>query len=175
MRSERTVGCRNVVQTISQDTRKEVSHCLLSRMWLFKTFPGSSGDVIVGHFAMTYHDEAAALGIDLEELYSAMLADAQNTPPNWDIQGRQAAVYKCVFERVMRAKIEYHVDSQYGYVPFSALDTSSVGRHTREGSRTLEVSRGFVLMTPSNVIVQYAFEDFAIRQVALVRHNLCLL
>ena len=45
---------------------------------------------------MTYHDEAAALGIDIEELYSALLADAQNTPVNWDIQGRQAAVYKCV-------------------------------------------------------------------------------
>jgi hypothetical protein len=57
---------------------------------------GSSGDVIVGHFAMTYHDEAAALGIDLNDLYSAQLADAQNTPPNWDIEGREAGVYKCV-------------------------------------------------------------------------------
>lgn len=46
---------------------------------------------------MTYHDEAAALGIDLEELYAAMLADGQNTPPTWDIQGRQAAVYKYVY------------------------------------------------------------------------------
>lgn len=41
---------------------------------------------------------------------------------------------------------------QYGYVPFAALDTSSTGRQTREGSRTLE----------------YAFEDFSIRQVALL-------
>jgi putative alpha-1,2-mannosidase len=39
---------------------------------------------------------------------------------------------------------------KYNYVPFSVLDTDSVGRQTREGSRTLE----------------YAFEDFAIRQVA---------
>lgn len=43
-------------------------------------------------------------------------------------------------------------DRQYGYVPFAALDTSSTGRQTREGSRTLE----------------YAFEDFSIRQVALL-------
>ncbi|THH00763.1 hypothetical protein EW026_g1813 [Hermanssonia centrifuga] len=99
---------------------------------------GSSGDVIVGHFAMTYHDEAAQLGIDLEELYSAMLADANNTPPNWDIEGREADAY-----------------NQFGYVPFSALVTSSVGRQTREGSRTLE----------------YAFEDFAIRQVALLMNK----
>ncbi|KAJ3538305.1 hypothetical protein NM688_g6540 [Phlebia brevispora] len=96
---------------------------------------GSSGDVILGQFAMTYHDEAEALGIDLEELYSAILADANDTPPTWDIQGRQAALY-----------------NDYGYVPFAGLDASSVGRMTREGSRTLE----------------YAFEDFAIRQVALL-------
>ena len=57
---------------------------------------GSSADVIVGHFAMTYHNEAQQLGVDLNELYSAMLADANNTPLNWDIEGRQAAVYKCV-------------------------------------------------------------------------------
>lgn len=30
---------------------------------------------------------------------------------------------------------------QYGYVPFGVLDPSSVGRQTREGSRTLEVRR----------------------------------
>jgi hypothetical protein len=31
----------------------------------------------VGHFAVSYHNEAAALGIDLEELYSAMKADGE--------------------------------------------------------------------------------------------------
>ncbi|EKM54203.1 glycoside hydrolase family 92 protein [Phanerochaete carnosa HHB-10118-sp] len=96
---------------------------------------GSSGDVIVGHFAMTYHDEAAALGINLNDIYSAQLADAQLTPPNWDIEGREAGAY-----------------IKYGYVPASVLETDSVGRQTREGSRTLE----------------YAFEDFAIRNVALL-------
>lgn len=57
---------------------------------------GSSADVIVGHFAMTYHDKAAALGIDLEELYSAMLADAEDNPPEWNTLGRQVDVYKSV-------------------------------------------------------------------------------
>ncbi|KAI0771821.1 glycoside hydrolase family 92 protein [Irpex lacteus] len=84
---------------------------------------GSSADPIVGHFAVTYHDEAEALGIDLDDLYSAMLADGNNTPPNWDIEGRQADVY-----------------IKYGYVPASVLVTNSVGRQTREGSRTLEAS-----------------------------------
>ncbi|KAJ2930255.1 hypothetical protein H1R20_g6808, partial [Candolleomyces eurysporus] len=94
---------------------------------------GSSADNIVGHFAVSYHNEAAALGIDLEELYAAMVADAELNPPEWNTLGRQVDVYK-----------------RYGYVPFSVLDTASTGRQTREGSRTLE----------------YAFEDFAVRQVA---------
>lgn len=96
---------------------------------------GSSADVIIGHFAMTYHEEAEKLGINLEQLYAAMIADAEINPPEWNIQGRQVNVYK-----------------QYGYVPFAALDTASTGRMTREGSRTLE----------------YAYEDFAVRQVALL-------
>ncbi|KAH9946931.1 glycoside hydrolase family 92 protein [Amylocystis lapponica] len=96
---------------------------------------GSSGDVIVGHFAINYHNEAAALGIDLEQLYAAQIADAEVNPPEWNIQGRQVDVYK-----------------QYGYVPYAVLDTASTGRQTREGSRTVE----------------YAYEDFAIRQVALL-------
>ncbi|KAJ3853174.1 glycoside hydrolase family 92 protein [Lentinula lateritia] len=99
---------------------------------------GSSGDVIVGHFAINYHNEAAALGIDLDELYSAMLADGDLNPMEWDIQGREVNLY-----------------TQFGYVPFDAIDPSSTGRQTREGSRTLE----------------YAFEDFSIRQVALLLNN----
>ncbi|KAJ7451768.1 glycoside hydrolase family 92 protein [Mycena galericulata] len=96
---------------------------------------GSSGDVIVGHFATHYHNEAAALGIDLEELYSAAWTDSEVNPPEWNIMGRQSNVY-----------------NQYGYVPFAVLDVSSTGRQTREGSRTIE----------------YAFEDFAVRQIAQV-------
>ncbi|EPQ56942.1 hypothetical protein GLOTRDRAFT_127326 [Gloeophyllum trabeum ATCC 11539] len=94
---------------------------------------GGDGDNIVAHFAVTYHDEAQALGIDLQELYAAMVADAQVNPPEWNTLGRQVNVYK-----------------EYGYVPFAVLDTASTGRQTREGSRTLE----------------YAFEDFGLRQVA---------
>ncbi|KAF7782203.1 CAZyme family GH92 [Agaricus bisporus var. burnettii] len=94
---------------------------------------GSSGDNIVSHFAVYYHNEAARLGIDLNDLYSALLADGDLNPPEWNTEGRQVNVYK-----------------EFGYVPFAVLDVSSTGRQTREGSRTLE----------------YAFEDFGIRQVA---------
>ena len=55
---------------------------------------GSSADVIVGHFAINYHNEAAALGINLEELYAAQIADAEKNPPDWNIEGRRADMYK---------------------------------------------------------------------------------
>ncbi|OJA12651.1 hypothetical protein AZE42_08696 [Rhizopogon vesiculosus] len=96
---------------------------------------GSSGDNIVAQFAVNYHNEAKALGIDINELYAALVTDGQVNPPEWNTMGRQVNVYK-----------------QFGYVPFAVLDTQSTGRQTREGSRTLE----------------YAFEDFGIRQVAQV-------
>ncbi|KAH7913252.1 glycoside hydrolase family 92 protein [Hygrophoropsis aurantiaca] len=50
---------------------------------------------------------------------------------------------------------QVNVYKQYGYVPFAVLDTGSTGEQTREGSRTLE----------------YAFEDFGIRQVAQLLGN----
>ncbi|KAF8160642.1 glycoside hydrolase family 92 protein [Crassisporium funariophilum] len=89
---------------------------------------GSSADNIVSHFAMNYHNEAEKLGIDLNELYAALVTDGEVNPPSGTFKGVR----------------------QYGYVPFAVLDVSSTGRQTREGSRTLE----------------YAFEDFGIRQVA---------
>ena len=55
---------------------------------------------------------------------------------------------------------------QYGYVPFGVLDVSSVGRQTREGSRTLEVGLSMTSWNSQLTSLQYAFEDFGIRQVA---------
>jgi hypothetical protein len=57
---------------------------------------GSSADNIVGHFAMHYYNEAEKLGVDLQEAYAAMVTDAEVNPPEWNIQGRQANVYKLV-------------------------------------------------------------------------------
>lgn len=66
---------------------------------------GSSADVIVGQFAINYHNEAADLGVDLGDLYSALLADAEDTPPEWNTLGRQVNVYKSVLLRVQRCRI----------------------------------------------------------------------
>ena len=101
---ERMVGCLNVELTIFLVGLKEV--CLQMPVpWSYYhlcggltsrncSLIGSSADVIVGHFAINYHDQAQALGIDLEDLYSAMLADGDINPVEWDVQGRQANLYK---------------------------------------------------------------------------------
>jgi|SRR5882762_977326 hypothetical protein len=57
---------------------------------------GSSADNIVSHFAVNYHNEAQALGVDLNELYAALKADGENNPFEWNTQGRQVNVYQCV-------------------------------------------------------------------------------
>jgi hypothetical protein len=54
----------------------------------------------VSHFAVGYHNEAARLGIDLNELYSALLADGELNPPEWNTMGRQVNVYKYVMSPV---------------------------------------------------------------------------
>ncbi|KAG1896077.1 glycosyl hydrolase family 92-domain-containing protein [Suillus fuscotomentosus] len=107
------------------------------KSWTTTSMAGgrSSGDSIVAQFAVNYHSEAQALGINLDDLYAALVADGQVNPPEWNIMGRQVNVYK-----------------RFSCVPFAVLDTGSTGRQTREGSRTLE----------------YAFQDFGIRQVAQV-------
>jgi len=56
--------------------------------------PGSSADNIVAHFAVNYHNEAARLGINLDELYAALVADGDLNPPEWNTEGRQVNVYK---------------------------------------------------------------------------------
>ena len=53
---------------------------------------GSSGDNIVAQFAVNYHNEAPALGIDLDELYAALVTDGQLNPPEWNILGGQVNV-----------------------------------------------------------------------------------
>lgn len=48
---------------------------------------GSNGVSILADFAVKYHNEAQSLGVDLNELYSALVTDAQVNPPEWNIEG----------------------------------------------------------------------------------------
>ena len=45
---------------------------------------------------MHYYNEAEKLGVDIQEVYAAMVTDAEVNPPEWNIHGRQVNVYKSV-------------------------------------------------------------------------------
>ncbi|THH06986.1 hypothetical protein EW145_g3696 [Phellinidium pouzarii] len=84
---------------------------------------GSNGDPILGEFFVKFHEQAEALNISAADLYNALLADAEDQPPNWDLQGRQANIWKIL-----------------GYIPDDIFETS--GTNTKQVSRTLEHAFG---------------------------------
>ena len=107
------------------------------------------GDPILGEFFVKYvltsavhapyaeslhdrfADKAAELNVSADDLYNALLADAEDQSPDWNLQGRQVNVWKSM-----------------GYIPFDIIEPG--GANTKQVSRTLE----------------YAFNDFAVAQVA---------
>lgn len=44
--------------------------------------------------SIRFHNQAASLNVSATDLYSALLRDAEDQPPNWDLQGRQANIWK---------------------------------------------------------------------------------
>lgn len=97
MATAKTAGCPNAELTTYLAGLKEVRVTVnTAAIPVVDTKPGSSADNIVAHFAVNYHDEAQALGVDLNELYAALKADGEDNPPEWDIEGRQVNVYQYV-------------------------------------------------------------------------------
>ncbi|KIK62310.1 glycoside hydrolase family 92 protein [Collybiopsis luxurians FD-317 M1] len=84
---------------------------------------GSNGDPILGEFFVKYSDQAAALSVSADNLYTALLADAELQPPNWNLQGRQANAWK-----------------EFNYIPQDMFDAG--GANTKQVSRTLEHAFG---------------------------------
>ncbi|KAH8112965.1 glycoside hydrolase family 92 protein [Phellopilus nigrolimitatus] len=84
---------------------------------------GSNGDPILGEFFVKFYEQADALNFSAADLYSALLADAEDQPPDWDLQGRQANIWKIL-----------------GYIPGDIYETS--GTNTKQVSRTLEHAFG---------------------------------
>ncbi|KAL0946279.1 hypothetical protein HGRIS_012530 [Hohenbuehelia grisea] len=82
---------------------------------------GSNADPILGEFFVKFHQHAAALNVSADDLYTALLADAEIQPPNWNVQGRQADIWK-----------------QLNYIPHDMFDAG--GANTKQVSRTLEHS-----------------------------------
>ncbi|KAH9033368.1 glycoside hydrolase family 92 protein [Lactarius pseudohatsudake] len=82
---------------------------------------GSNGDPIVAEFFVKFQQQAASLNVSAESLYASLVADAENPPPNFDLQGRQVDAWK-----------------QYHYLPVDARRTMAGSTHARVVSRALE-------------------------------------
>ncbi|KAI0752421.1 glycoside hydrolase family 92 protein [Daedaleopsis nitida] len=80
---------------------------------------GSNGDPILAEFLVKFQSQAKDLSVSADDLYKALLADAELQPPNWDLQGRQANVWKTI-----------------GYIPSDVFERS--GTNSKQVSRTLE-------------------------------------
>ncbi|KAL0064619.1 hypothetical protein AAF712_008445 [Marasmius tenuissimus] len=84
---------------------------------------GSNADPILGEFWVKFHEQAAALNVSGDDLYTALLADAELEPPDWRLQGRQANAWKLL-----------------NYIPHDIVDTG--GANSKQVSRTLEHAFG---------------------------------
>ncbi|KAI9068178.1 glycoside hydrolase family 92 protein [Trametes sanguinea] len=84
---------------------------------------GSDGDPILGEFFVKFAEQAASLDVSADALYQALLADAEDQPPDWNLQGRQVNVWK-----------------QYGYIPQDLIEPG--GANTKQVSRALEYAFG---------------------------------
>ncbi|KAH7921950.1 glycoside hydrolase family 92 protein [Leucogyrophana mollusca] len=80
---------------------------------------GEGGDPILAEFFVKFHEHAAALNVSADALYTALLADAEVQPDDWNLQGRQVDTWK-----------------KYNYIPSDIH--SRGGMNTRQVSRTLE-------------------------------------
>ena len=55
---------------------------------------GTSGDPILAEFFVKFQDYAEHLGVNAEELYTALVVDAEIEGPDWGLAGRQAEFWK---------------------------------------------------------------------------------
>lgn len=59
----------------------------MRRLWL-------DADPILGEFFVKFNKQAEALNVSPTDLYNALLADAEIQSSNWNLQGRQANLWK---------------------------------------------------------------------------------
>ena len=74
-------------------------------------------------FHERFADKAAELNVSADDLYNALLADAEDQSPDWNLQGRQVNVWKSM-----------------GYIPFDIIEPG--GANTKQVSRALEYAFG---------------------------------
>lgn len=85
-----------------------------------------------------FHEHVDFLNVSATDLYNALLADAELQPPNWDLQGRQANIWKLLgTNRHLGISAPLDKTIYAGYIPSDIFETS--GTNTKQVSRTLEV------------------------------------
>lgn len=117
------------------------------------TFPIVGSAFTLSRFR--FGDHAAALNVSTTDLYTALLADAETQPPNWNLQGRQADVWKRLSESnvdpfTFHVLILWHVllffcslrlfvpaACEIDFIPHDMFDGG--GANSKQVSRTLEV------------------------------------
>lgn len=95
------------------DCRTETSHGI--------TQGGTNADNIVADWIIKYQKYSKDLNVDTQDLYRALLKDAEVTPQNWNVFGRPADTWK-----------------QYGFIPVDAFVSEANGVTQRSASRSLE-------------------------------------
>ncbi|KAI0037991.1 glycoside hydrolase family 92 protein [Auriscalpium vulgare] len=85
---------------------------------------GSSGDPILAEFYVKFAKFSEGLNVSALALYNALLADAEATPSNWDLQGREADAWK-----------------KYNFIPWDLWELGG-SNGARTVSRALEYAYG---------------------------------
>ncbi|QRW15832.1 glycoside hydrolase family 92 protein [Rhizoctonia solani] len=112
--------------------------------------PGCNhADPILAEYYVKWGSHSSELGVSNDDLYSALVTNAEKQPDNWNLQGRQTEVWK-----------------KYGYVPADIWEPS--GANTKQASRSVEVNYTYITQVRdiSSNSTKYAFGDFCISQVA---------
>ena len=131
---------------------------------------------VANHIGARFEKQAASLNVSASSLYAALVADAENAPPNFDLQGRQVDTWKQHrASHLLPARLFFDLPASLDYLPVNAHRTAAGSVHARVVSRALEVrfdssrlSRALNrLVSPK----QYAFDDFTISQVAKILGN----
>ncbi|KAI0771303.1 glycoside hydrolase family 92 protein [Trametes elegans] len=102
---------------------------------------GSDGDPILGEFFVKFAEQSAALNVSASALYKALIADAEDQPPDWNLGGRQVNVWK-----------------ERGYIPQDLIEPG--GANTKQVSRALEYAFGdFAISQVARVLNNTADAD----------------
>ncbi|KAI0703899.1 glycoside hydrolase family 92 protein [Cerioporus squamosus] len=111
---------------------------------------GSNGDPILAEFFVKFQQQADALSVPADALYNALLADAELQPPNWDLQGRQANIWKTlgyiaqdVFERSGTNSKQVSRTLEYAFDDFTISQVAKALGKTNDGRKYAQRSENF--------------------------------